>query len=132
MESKSPIDLNFAAATLEEFRASSFRDTIARIEKNCSTYSGDNAGSNLQQNGITDALLSAALLMKWHSRQIDEIVHAAGILLALPHILEQGECVQSVSLAAGNTGRGFDLCTNRRIAEFTFINWQGGAEVIRQ
>jgi len=52
--------------------------------------------------------------------------------LALPNILRQGEIVESLSLAAGNTGKGFDLETNQRIAEFTFIQWQGGAEVIRQ
>jgi hypothetical protein len=32
----------------------------------------------------------------------------------------------------GNTGRAFDLETNQRIAEFKFIRWQGGPEVIRQ
>ncbi len=40
--------------------------------------------------------------------------------------------VQYVSLGAGNTGREFDLETNQRVAEFKFIHWQGGAEVIRQ
>jgi hypothetical protein len=40
--------------------------------------------------------------------------------------------VQYVSLGAGNTGRPFDLETTQRIAEFKFIRWQGGAEVIRQ
>ncbi|MDB4887864.1 MAG: hypothetical protein JWN79_3302, partial [Gemmatimonadetes bacterium] len=33
---------------------------------------------------------------------------------------------------AGNTGRAFDLETDRRIAEFKFIDWQGGSETIRQ
>ncbi|RXK53900.1 hypothetical protein ESB00_17785 [Oleiharenicola lentus] len=77
-------------------------------------------------------VLLAALLVKKHSSQINEIVHALGILLALPSILEKGERVESLSLGAGNTGKGFDLETNRRIAEFTFIQWQGGSEVIRQ
>jgi hypothetical protein len=47
-------------------------------------------------------------------------------------ILEEGEVVEELSLGAGNTGRTFDLETNRRIAEFKFIAWQGGAESIRQ
>ena len=46
--------------------------------------------------------------------------------------MESGEKVKSVSLGAGNTGRKFDLETNRRIAEFKFIDWRGGAESIRQ
>ncbi|HTT49755.1 MAG TPA: hypothetical protein VMG39_17325 [Pseudolabrys sp.] len=37
-----------------------------------------------------------------------------------------------MSLGAGNTGREFDLETNRRIAEFKFIHWRGGPEAIRQ
>jgi hypothetical protein len=40
--------------------------------------------------------------------------------------------VHSLSLAAGNTGKQFDLETTKRIAEFTFIRWQGGPEAIRQ
>ncbi|WP_283814259.1 hypothetical protein [Bradyrhizobium aeschynomenes] len=44
-------------------------------------------------------------------------------MLCLPHILEEGEIVDYVSLGAGNTGRPFDLETNRRIAEFKFIHW---------
>ena len=46
------------------------------------------------------------------------IVHAVGILVALPKILEPGELVQSLSLGAGNTGRAHDLETDRRIDEF--------------
>lgn len=37
-----------------------------------------------------------------------------------------------MSLGAGNTGREHDLVTDRRIAEFKFIEWRGGAESIRQ
>ena len=77
-------------------------------------------------------MLAAAILIKKHSSQIDEIIHAVGILIALPTILEPGEVIESLSLAAGNTGKGFDLETSLRIAEFTFIQWQGGPEVIRQ
>lgn len=124
--------LDTAAATLEAFRETSLREAIARIEGKCQNAAHSIFGDLLKEQKITTDTLDAALLIKWQSRQINEIVHAAGILLALPHILETGEVVESVSLGAGNTGRGFDLCTDRRIAEFTFINWQGGPEVIRQ
>src|SRR5262249_32721491 len=36
------------------------------------------------------------------------------------------------SLGAGNTGKPFDLETDRRVAEFIFTNWWGGPESIRQ
>ena len=55
-----------------------------------------------------------------------------GILTALPEILEENERVEYLSLGAGNTGRQFDLETDRRIAEFKFINWKDGSESIRQ
>lgn len=64
--------------------------------------------------------------------QINVIIHAAGIICSLPAILRTGEIVESVSLGAGNTGRKFDLETNLQVAEFKFIDWQGGAETIRQ
>ena len=71
-------------------------------------------------------------MIKRLAGEIHVVIHALGILLCLPHILKTGEIVESVSLGAGNTGKAFDLETNRRIAEFKFIRWQGGAEMIRQ
>lgn len=65
-------------------------------------------------------------------KKVNVVIHALGILLCLPHILEADGTVQYVSLGAGNTGRQFDLETDRRVAEFKFIQWQGGPESIRQ
>jgi hypothetical protein len=70
--------------------------------------------------------------LKEAAAQIDEVVHATGILLSLPHILCDGETVEQLSLAAGNTGRAFDLETDLRIAEFKFITWQGASDTVRQ
>lgn len=70
--------------------------------------------------------------IKRASAQIDVLVHAIGILNALPYILEPGEVVERLSLRAGNTGRAHDLETDRRVAEFKFIEWRGGPESIRQ
>ena len=64
--------------------------------------------------------------------QVNVVIHVVGILIALPHILANGERVQNLSLGAGNTGRSHDLETDRQIAEFKFIAWRGGAEAIRQ
>lgn len=70
--------------------------------------------------------------MKRVAAQINVIIHAVGILVSLPHILTEHETVESLSLGAGNTGREFDLTTDKRVAEFKFIEWQGGPESIRQ
>lgn len=59
-------------------------------------------------------------------------VHAVGILRCLPHILDHGEVIESLSIGAGNSkSRKFDLITNHRIAEFKFIAWKG-ADTMRQ
>ena len=81
---------------------------------------------------IDKEFMDSALSIKNIAGQINVIIHAAGILLSLPTLLEHGEQVESVSLGAGNTGKKFDLETNLRVAEFKFIDWKGGAESIRQ
>lgn len=81
---------------------------------------------------MTPALLQAALGVKRMAGQINVIVHAVGILVSLPYVLEPGERIESLSLGAGNTGRLHDLETHRQIAEFKFIEWRGGPESIRQ
>src|SRR5204862_2851442 len=81
---------------------------------------------------IDEALLNGALTIKELAGQVHVVIHAVGILVALPYILERDERIESVSLGAGNTGRDHDLVTDRRIAEFKFIAWRGGAESIRQ
>src|ERR1043165_2331895 len=120
-----------ASARIEAFRAGSLRRTVADMEQAFRGAEKSRIPALLQQSGITLDLVLAALLIKRHSRQINEIIHAVGLLTALPCILEKGESVESLSVAAGNTGKGFDLETNKRIAEFTFIQWQGGSEVVR-
>ncbi len=86
----------------------------------------------LADSGVTAQLLAAACAVKSAVGQINVVVHTLGVLLVVPKILEEGERVEYVSLGAGNTGRAFDLETDRRVAEFKFINWRGGAEAIRQ
>jgi hypothetical protein len=86
----------------------------------------------LTSSGAEAEVLGAAGLIKQLAGQINVVIHALGILLCLPRILQADEVIEYVSLGAGNTGRAFDLETNRRIAEFKFIHWQGGPESIRQ
>lgn len=125
-------DLSKASEALGLFRSGSLRKAVSRIEARLVGVSHSAAEREISALGVSTELMLAALLIKKHSNQISEIIHTVGILLVLPAILEPGEIVESLSLAAGNTGKGFDLETNRRIAEFTFIQWQGGSESIRQ
>ncbi|GAA4536431.1 hypothetical protein GCM10023192_34430 [Amycolatopsis samaneae] len=83
--------------------------------------------------GLTEELLSAALLVRQHAGRINDLIHATVILRALPLILEPGERVlKRPSLAAGNDpGRKFDLETTHRIAEFKVAFWKG-ADTMRQ
>lgn len=71
-------------------------------------------------------IYNSALEIKKLSAQIDEIVHATGIIQCLPKILKKGEKVTDLSLASGADGEGIDLVTNMRIAEFKFARWQEG------
>ncbi len=125
-------DIVKAAELLQTFRRTSFRDRVSELERAFAGKSRDATGALLAEENLGQELFAAALLIKHNSSQINEVIHALGILMALPSILESGEKVETLSLAAGNTGKRFDLETSRRIAEFTFIEWQGGPEVIRQ
>jgi hypothetical protein len=117
---------------LREFGAGRLTARISELEAGIARGSGRNSATAVQAAGVTARLLESAFIMKRASAQIDVVIHALGISLLLPRLLERGERVQYVSLGAGNTGRAFDLETNRRIAEFKFIEWQGGSETIRQ
>src|SRR5690606_16202856 len=74
-----------------------------------------------------DELFDAAMAVKLASAQINEIVHAVGIIKTLPIILDDDEIITNLSLASGAEGSGFDLETNKRVAEFKFAKWQDGS-----
>jgi len=86
----------------------------------------------LRQEQATESSLAAALAVKRIAGQVNTAIHALGISLALPAILEEGEVILGTSLGAGSSGRGFDLETDRRVAEFKLTTWRGGAEPVRQ
>jgi hypothetical protein len=106
---------------------------IARIEQRLRHLDRDAAAVSIaEEDVITDDVLKGALLIKSLAGQIHVVVHAVGILVSLPYVLEPGEVIENLSLGAGNTGRAHDLETDRRVAEFKFIEWRGGPESIRQ
>lgn len=122
-----------AALTLLEALTKSTGTTawIGGLEGRLKGANGDQVGSLLESDGIGAGTLDAAIQIKRMAGRINVLVHAIGILNALPYILEPGEIVESLSLGAGNTGKDHDLETDRRIAEFKFITWRG-ADTIRQ
>lgn len=126
------MDLASAVIALEKFSGQSLSRTLARIESDLKGVTDKSCSNSVASVYAGPEALIAAAALKRASGQINVIVHALGILICLPHILEPGEMVEQVSLGAGNTGRKFDLETNYRIAEFKFIRWRGGSESIRQ
>ncbi|MGP0101273.1 MAG: hypothetical protein ACLPUT_06605 [Solirubrobacteraceae bacterium] len=86
----------------------------------------------LARGDVGAELIAAARTIKALAGQVNVIMHAAGILASLPYILEPSEIVESLSLGAGNTGRDHDLVTDRRIAEFKFIDWRPASNTIRE
>ena len=78
------------------------------------------------------ALFAENLFVKSLSAQVDVAIHAYGILLALPLILDSDESIEYLSLGAGNTGKPYDVSTTKRVAEFKFAKWNKKNNVIRQ
>jgi len=77
-------------------------------------------------------IFTEKLYIKKLSAQVDTIIHAYGILLSLPKILDDDETIEYLSLGAGNTGKPFDLSTSKRVAEFKFAKWDTKNNTIRQ
>lgn len=109
-----------AIKTVLEFKGNSLRQHLGELKHN---LVGKNKSEIISQKKVYEA----ALVVKKISAQINEIVHATGIINCLPQILESDEVIESLSLAAGAEGEGIDLITNLRIAEFKFSEWQDAA-----
>ena len=121
-----------AIQAIENFQGDSLTKSLSDMEALVRKMGLNEVQKFCDSHGIDDAFLASALSIKKVAGQINVIIHAAGILRSLHSILEPGEVIESVSLGAGNTGRKYDLETNYRVAEYKFIDWQGGAETIRQ
>lgn len=121
-----------AAEQMQRFEQGSLRDRIAALELDLHAADGAACAALAPSAGVSPELWTAAQQLKRVAGQINVVVHASGILLALPYLLEEGEVVEALSLGAGNTGVPFDLITDRRVAEFKFTHWRGGAESVRK
>lgn len=100
--------------------------SIAQLEHALAGCETAELSERLQANGMTADVLRAAFVARANFGRINDLIHAAAISLALPHILEPGEKLRRPSLAAGNDPtRLYDVETNRRIAEFKLSRWDG-------
>lgn len=126
------MDIYEALNLVESFSKGAITNRISGLEFDLRSKKMLDVIDLLHKENIDKGVVEAAFQIKHASAQINVIIHAIGILISLPRILEENETIESVSLGAGNTGRKFDLITNMRVAEFKFIEWQGGSESIRQ
>jgi len=126
------ITLLEAANAIQQFEHGSLTKRISAIETILQGSDKQACETVFPSLSVKPILLDAAFTLKQTAGQINILIHAIGILLSLPHILQDNEVIEALSLGAGNTGRPFDMETNRRIAEFKFTNWKGGSESIRQ
>ncbi|MEU7788447.1 hypothetical protein [Amycolatopsis sp. NPDC049159] len=118
---KSFIDLH------EFFGQEDLSSRVVRLEVLLEGAAAETVDARVAPEGLTDDLLRGALLVRRHAGRVNDLIHAAMIVRALPSILEPGErIVRRPSLAAGNDpSRKFDLETDRRVAEFKAAEWKG-------
>ncbi|MET8852468.1 hypothetical protein [Amycolatopsis sp. NPDC004625] len=118
---KSFIDLH------EFFGQEDLASRVSRLEDRLEGADRETVEERVAPEGLTGALLQGALLVRQHAGHVNDLIHAAMIVRALPKILEPGErIVRRPSLASGNDGgRKFDLETDRRVAEFKAAQWKG-------
>jgi len=107
------------------------RSRVAQLEGLIVGVDRSHLAAVLGREHIDDDVLRAALLVKQLAGEVNVIIHAVGILLALPYILGPSEKVLEASLGAGTGGRPYDLQTTHRIAEFKFTRWRGH-DAVRQ
>jgi hypothetical protein len=127
-----PSDLIDAIQAVGSFAGTGLTIRVGELERSFLGCTHDDVHNRLAGADVSHRLLRSAQTLKQVAGEINVIIHALGILLVLPHILERGETVQSLSLGAGNTGKAFDLETSHRVAEFKFIQWRKKANVVRQ
>lgn len=126
------MDIHEALLKIESFKSDSLKNKLSRLEGLSVGMSDYDATRFCEEQGLDLELMLSARRIKAAAAQIDEVIHSVGILQSLPHILEHDELVEYVSLGAGNTGKKFDLETNKRVAEFKFIDWQPKSNTIRE
>ena len=116
------------AKLVEFFRAAPLTAGTAELERRLVGRGRETVTEAVAAAGMTEDLLRAALIVRRDVGRVSDLIHAAVITLALPHILDDGEVLSTrPSLGPGNDPtRLFDLHTNQRVAEFKVSVWSGG------
>jgi len=130
----SETDLVAAVLKLDDFlRTAPLTDAIGQLESALEGADREGAARAAAAAGVTAELLAAAVTVRARLGRINDLIHAVGIALVLPRMLDDGERITSKpSLAAGNDpSRPYDLLTDRRAAEFKFAQWKG-ADAMRK
>ena len=76
---------------IQRFRRESLRQRIANLEVSLEGKDKRTCALLFADQGIDPTLLFSALVLKHASSQINEIVHALGVMLALPYVLCEDE-----------------------------------------
>ncbi|MEU5168171.1 MULTISPECIES: hypothetical protein [Streptomyces] len=127
-------DLGAAVDTLARFlHRVPLTEAIAALERGLDGADAARAVRTAGMGGVDAGLLASALTVRESLGRINDLIHASGILLALPTVLEEGERIaRRPSLGAGNDpSRPYDLETDRRVAEFKLARWRG-ADAMRK
>lgn len=100
---------------------------VGELESELEGANADTALAAAADAGVTPRLLSEALTVRRHLGRLNDLIHATAIALALPRILEEGESVVSRPAleTTGDRANGFDLVTDRRVADFQVGVWTG-------
>lgn len=125
----SPEQAADAFASLVKFlRSSPFTRSINQLERDLENADSSTVADVTTAAGLSEELLTAALIVRRDVGRVSDVIHATVISLALPLILEDGEFLDNrPSLGPGNDpSRPFDLQTNMRVAEFKVAVWSGG------
>lgn len=114
------------------------KKVVADLEYALNSANGDQVTTLTSAVGLGgtagQSLFEAAVQTRQQLGRLNDLVHAAGISLALPLLLEPGERLSNrPSLAAGNDpSRPFDVETDLRVMEFKFGVWQAGSNTARK
>ncbi|MFL6098978.1 MAG: hypothetical protein ACJ71T_03385 [Actinomycetales bacterium] len=100
---------------------------VGGLEEDLDGADADTAVAAAELAGVTTELLTEAITVRRHLGQLNDLIHATAITLALPRILEPGEAVVSRPAleTTGERSNRFDLETDRRVADFQIGVWTG-------
>ncbi|MEU3096496.1 PE-PGRS family protein [Streptomyces sp. NPDC006967] len=126
--------LSTAVGVLADFLSRQpLTQTLASLEHRLKGADGTDVMRVAEDGHVVPELLASALTVRESLGRINDLIHACGILLVLPHILGEGEHITvRTSLGAGNDpSRPYDVETDQRIAEFKLARWLG-ADAMRK